>query len=241
LRSNWIEKSIEWLASPSIRGLLFMLMLLGAYTEFQAPGFGFPGAMAVVALLLFLGAPYLAGYTVTWEILVIFLGMCLIAVEFFVIPGFGIAGIAGIVLLIFGLAASFVPAEPGPTRWFSLPSMPATYEYLEDAFFSLVTAFLGSLVGMYLIMKYLPNVPIVGKAFAPNPVLEEIHSVEPEHYTVDVGAQGEAITLLRPAGRARFGDELVDVVSQGEYIKAGSKIRVVQRHGNRIVVARVES
>ena len=53
---------------------------------------------------------------------------------------------------------------------------------------------------------------------------------------VDVGQVGVAMGPLHPAGQVRIGEATVDVVSEGELIDAGTKVEVVRREGNRIVV-----
>jgi membrane-bound ClpP family serine protease len=50
-------------------------------------------------------------------------------------------------------------------------------------------------------------------------------------------AEGATITPLTPAGKARFGDEVVDVISDGQWISAGSPIVVVAVRGSRVEVA----
>jgi len=57
-----------------------------------------------------------------------------------------------------------------------------------------------------------------------------------EQISVLVGDVGETLSLLRPAGKARFGDAVVDVVAEGEYISRGAKVKVTEIHGNRVVV-----
>ncbi|MHC4441341.1 MAG: NfeD family protein [Planctomycetota bacterium] len=241
VENTWLETAIEWLASPSVRAILFLLMMLGAYAEFQSPGLGVPGAVALVALVLFLGAPYLAGYTVTWEIGAIVLGIILLAVEMFVIPGFGVAGITGIILLMVGLLASFVPEEPGfEEDWFRLPSLPATYTYLKHGLYSIAGGLIASVIGMVMVAKYFPKVPVAGRIIAPNPTREQITIDDPYQGMADVGAVGESAGPLRPAGTARFGGIMVDVVTRGDYIEAGIKVEVVERHGNRVVVRKVD-
>jgi membrane-bound serine protease (ClpP class) len=54
---------------------------------------------------------------------------------------------------------------------------------------------------------------------------------------VRVGEEGAAITHLRPAGTARFGDRRIDVVSDGAFVPPGATIRVVRVEGIRVVVA----
>ena len=47
---------------------------------------------------------------------------------------------------------------------------------------------------------------------------------------------GVALTPLRPAGRAQFGERFVDVVTEGDFINSGSQVEVLAVHGNRVVV-----
>ena len=53
------------------------------------------------------------------------------------------------------------------------------------------------------------------------------------------GLTGTAQSVLRPAGKARIGDRMVDVVSNGPYIQAGTQIEVIEVAGNRVVVREV--
>ncbi|HYC79039.1 MAG TPA: NfeD family protein [Planctomycetota bacterium] len=50
------------------------------------------------------------------------------------------------------------------------------------------------------------------------------------------GATGVAVTDLRPAGRAQFGEERVDVWSAQGYIPKASAVRVVRVEGVRVTV-----
>src|SRR5690606_5754058 len=56
-----------------------------------------------------------------------------------------------------------------------------------------------------------------------------------------LGAVGTALSDLRPAGVARFGSARVDVVSEGDYVPAGSRIKVLRVEGNRVTVRRVDA
>ena len=242
IETTYMETFIAWLASPLVRSVLFVLMLLGAYAEFHAPGLSLAGAVALIALVLFLGAPYLAGYTVTWEIVAVLLGLVLIAVELFLIPGFGVAGILGLLLLGIGLIASFVPAEPPtPSReGFYWPQMPQTYTYFRHGLYSLATGLTGGIIGMVVLARFLPKVPVAGRIIAPNPQHDAVQADDPYAGIVEAGDRGRSETLLRPAGKARFGEHLVDVVSMGDYIEPGVPVEVVERHGSRVVVRQAE-
>ena len=47
---------------------------------------------------------------------------------------------------------------------------------------------------------------------------------------------GVAQTPLRPSGRAQFGEQFVDVVTEGDFIDSGTRIEVLAVNGNRVVV-----
>ena len=55
-----------------------------------------------------------------------------------------------------------------------------------------------------------------------------------------LGTEGTVESFLRPIGTARFGDRRVDVMSRGEPIEAGVRVRVIEVEGNRVVVTRAE-
>jgi membrane-bound ClpP family serine protease len=46
-------------------------------------------------------------------------------------------------------------------------------------------------------------------------------------------------TRLTPGGKARFGDDLVDVISDSELIEPSTPVSVVQVIGNRVLVRTV--
>ena len=55
-------------------------------------------------------------------------------------------------------------------------------------------------------------------------------------YEKYVGRYGTAITQLRPAGTADFDGERLDVVTEGGFVKSGSRIKVIAVEGTRIIV-----
>ena len=58
---------------------------------------------------------------------------------------------------------------------------------------------------------------------------------------VNVGDIGEVISRLRPAGRARFRDAVVDVVATGEFLDKGTSVKIIEVHGNRVVVEKADN
>ncbi len=54
-----------------------------------------------------------------------------------------------------------------------------------------------------------------------------------------MGAIGVAATPLRPAGKTQFGEQFVDVVAEGGYVRPGARVQVIEIEGNRVVVKEV--
>jgi membrane-bound serine protease (ClpP class) len=248
---NWAEGIADFLSSPLIRTILMMLIALGVYAEFQAPGHFVGAAVALVALLVFLGAPYLTGLADMWEVLLVVAGLILIVLEIFVIPGFGIAGILGIVFLLVGLISTFVPAEPGPLV---IPRMPATWLGLKTGLQVVFGGMALALVAAWFLNKYLPQIPGARRLFLP-PAPPEIDtavagagSVVPVNAfappsetesAVRPGDVGIALTKLRPAGKAQINGRRVDVITQGQMLDEGCPLEVVEVSGIRIVVREI--
>jgi membrane-bound serine protease (ClpP class) len=46
------------------------------------------------------------------------------------------------------------------------------------------------------------------------------------------------MTALRPSGKVRIGEDLLDVVTEGEFIERGAPVVVFEISGNRVIVAR---
>jgi len=237
--SGW-EKFVMWLNSPLVRGILFVIVLIGAYVEFQHPGLILPGATAAVALVIFLAAPYAAGLANVWTFILLGIGLVLLAVEILLIPGFGIAGLLGIAVIGIAVIGTFVPAEPvpapGQTPIFNWPRLPGTWEALQRGVIYVSCSVIVAFVGILLILRYLPQLSIGRQLVAPNPAGDALVPEYPYGTTVRVGEIGIVTGDLRPGGQARFGQEVVDVQSQGEYVEAGRRVQVLRNEGMKIVV-----
>ena len=57
---------------------------------------------------------------------------------------------------------------------------------------------------------------------------------------IEVGAKGAAETPLRPSGKALFDGELIDVITEGDFVDAGEPVQVRLVEGNRIVVRKLQ-
>lgn len=64
--------------------------------------------------------------------------------------------------------------------------------------------------------------------------------VQEEDLPVHVGEEGIAISTLRPMGTAEFGARYIEVRTNGDFIRPGSKVRVIKTDGPRVWVENLE-
>jgi len=228
---NWAELATVFLTSFWIRSLLFVAMLVLAWIEFSHPGISVPGVLAAICLVLLVGAPFLTGLASVWEIALIIVGLGIIVVDFFLFGGFGLLAVPGFILMAVGLIASFVPAEPGGGI-----SMPATWLAIRNGTAVVVFGSLISLVAFYFLSKYLHVTPGFRRLQLAAVGEGEKGREGERDDAIFVGAMGRATTDLRPAGKARLGGNLVDVVSHGSFIEQGTEVEVTEVSGNLVVV-----
>ena len=128
-----------------------------------------------------------------------------------------------------GIFMAMVERMPGGPL---LPELPALMPPLRQ----LGTTLLGTTAGVLILGHFLPKTPFYGRLVLQNATSRDegyTASSAPDDLT---GREGVAITPLHPSGSARFGEERVDVVADGEYIETGARVRVAEVHGNRVVV-----
>jgi membrane-bound serine protease (ClpP class) len=245
LEFNWAERATVFLTQTWIRFLLFVGMLVFAWVELSHPGISVAGIASVLCLVLLVGAPFLTGLAQIWEIALIVLGLAVIIGDVVAFGGLGMLAIPGFILMAIGLVASFVPAEPGG-GW--VPTMSTTWNAMEKGLGVFVGGSFMALASFFLLSKYLYMTPGFSRLqLAPanaskrgTTVVDVVNvrdiADRPADEAVFVGALGVADTDLRPAGRARFGDHLVNVLSDGSFIPIGAAILVIEIAGTRIVV-----
>ncbi len=241
---TWSEGLAAILTSWWVRIILIVVFLVGAYLEMQAPGLSVPGAAAAVALVLLIGAPYIIGLAEVWHILLFILGFIFVIVELVLMPTFGVLGVVGLMMMFMGVVLSVVPSGPG---WLPPPEM------RQMMLSSMFVTFLGMVfsgVGFYYITKHFGKIPglnrLILNTVQPSAAAVGVDATgQPIHISgdevlgvgvIEIGHEGEALTELRPSGMARFGKNQIDVVSVGPFIEIGDTVRVVEVHGNRIVV-----
>ncbi len=244
LETNWSEEMVRWINSPAVMAVLVMLAMLGVYIEFNTPGVGLPGLAAVICFTIIIGSKYLVGLANVVEIALFVLGILLLLIEFFVLPGFGIAGFLGIVCILAGLLGMLFKNPPGDEWYKPWPQDAIAWSDFAWGVVGLSMGFVGFIVLAWVLSKYLPRIQFLsGLILAPSVPRQggEIPvsmTTPPEGETVSVnlGDAGEVVSILRPTGKAKFGDAIVDVVAEAEFLDEGTKVEIIEIHGNRVVV-----
>ncbi len=245
LKTSWSEDMVRWLNSPVVMGLLLMVGLLALYVEFHTPGLGLAGLVAVICFAILIGSKYLVGLANWVEIALFVTGVLLLLIEILLIPGFGWVGFTGILCIMLGLFGMLIKNPPGRFPW---PQNAFDWQQLTNGLLSVLFGFTGFVILALLLGKYLPKAGFLGGLILlPTAAKKgdefEISMTSPlqtGQTKVKVGDTGETTSRLRPAGKARFGEAVVDVVAEGEFIDKGAKVRIIEIHGNRVVVKAVE-
>jgi membrane-bound serine protease (ClpP class) len=229
---NWAEKLVRFLTDPVVSGLLMSLGSLGILIELYAPGHLVSGAVGVICLLLFFGGHLIVNLVGLEELILLAVGAGLIALEVFVIPGFGVTGIAGVMCVMAALVLS--------TIGLPLKVVVATGAWVEPLT-RVAIALALTVVGMIIAARYLPRTRLFGGLILNSALTSNTSHGGPSSFvSADeskyVGQTGTAESDLRPVGVARFGEQRVDVVSEGGYVRAGTRVRVIAVEGARIVV-----
>jgi len=226
-RETGVERVLRFLGSPVLQSILMLMMLGGLYFELQTPGVGFAGLIALLGAMLFFAPMYLLGLVQVWEIALFFLGVALLIVELFVLPGFGIAGISGILLVLVSLVASLV-GNVG----FSFPP----FSRLTPAISTVAVTFILLIGVAAMVGRMLPKARSLGGLVLGPELTSDSGYTSAETHVEYLGKTGTAITPLRPSGAMRLGGKRIDVITAGEFVPQGSKVRVVDVRGSRVEV-----
>jgi membrane-bound serine protease (ClpP class) len=227
------EQIAFWITA--LAPLLLLGGILGAYLEFKIPGLTWPGVISVICFALFFLGHYLAGLA-GWEVVALFiLGMILVLIEIlFFAHSTIVFGVVGVFLMLASLLWTMIDRYPGQNFF-------PTGRMLAMPLLNMFIAIVGSFIIIALLARYLPRTSIY-RRFAlmdsnpPGPSLAGVPRQFTTALALTPGMQGTSVTVLRPSGKARFTDHVVDVVTEGEFIGPRTPVTVIQIDGMRVVV-----
>ncbi|WP_039041700.1 nodulation protein NfeD [Sporosarcina sp. ZBG7A] len=213
------EKIARFITNPVVVPILLSIAGLGLIVELYSPGFGVAGTMGVSALLLFFYGHLIAGLAGYEAILLFLLGAGLIVAELF-LPH-GIAGIAGAV----AVTGSIIMAGANPA-------------YMA---ISVLIALIIATTGMVVIMKFFgKKLHLLNRMILMDATDTESGYVSNVNRIDWLGKTAITLTPLRPSGAIVLDGERIDVVSEGNYIDKGKRVKIVKVEGSRTVVRELQ-
>jgi membrane-bound serine protease (ClpP class) len=234
LEPSGFENLAQWITT--LAPLFLLGGIMGAYLEFKAPGFGVAGILSAVCFLIFFGGHYIAGLTGLEMVALFVMGLVCILIEVVFFPGVFFLALGGGLMVLAALFFSMADLYPAQPINFS-------FERLQVPMWNLSIAFVASAVGVALLARFLPSIPIFRSLFLSSsspagpsiaPVVTELGAAA----KVPVGETGVALSILRPSGRAQISEGVFDVMTNGEFLEAGTKIQVLAVNGQNIIVGR---
>lgn len=148
------------------------------------------------------------------------LGMLLLFLELFVFGG--VIGILGGILMMSGVVLCF--REYG----------------VEQGFLSLIGCGAVSAGILWIGFKVMPNTALGRRFFlAESLQKDDGYSSEDEGLVNLLDREGVTDSDLRPAGIASIDGQRVNVMSDGEFISAGSRVKVSVVNSNRVIVTQI--
>lgn len=149
------------------------------------------------------------------------LGFFLIWLEVWVIPGFNVVGISGLLAILFGTVLVFTSLG-----WLTgITSIGVTGSIGYSMFYLAQKA---GVWNKFILQTSLPS----------GEQLQQLEGVERKQY---LGKTGSVLTPLRPTGVIEIDGERLEVVTEGGFIAAGSRVRVVAMDRRRYFVRLDES
>ena len=209
------ERVAGWLSNQTVKSFLLSVIFLAVFTEIKTAGMGIAAAIGLFAALLFFGSQWLTGVAGWLELLLFMSGILLIMIELYV-PGFGFWGIGGVACIL----VSFFLTLGGNALAINLLSI------------SLVAA----IIIFLLIIKFLPSNKLWAKLTLKDSETLQAGFSSSQDYSSYLGREGLVTSFLRPSGMIDIDGIHLNVISEGQYIEPGTKVKVVSVEGSRIVV-----
>jgi len=235
MRPNWALELVEWLADPRLAGLLLFVAWFALMIEMSSPGIGVPGFISAICFILYFWSQFLHGTAGWLEILLFLTGAAFVAVEIFILPGFGVFGIGGGIMIIVSIILA--------SQTFIIPGNDYQMRQFPVSLMMVAAGASGAVASIYVIRRFLPHTPYFNRMLLKPPEGEELEALSRREslvlYDHLAGKHGMTTTALVPSGKARFGDELVDVISDGDLIPKGTPVYVSEVVGNRVLVKAV--
>ncbi|MCC5801517.1 NfeD family protein [Rossellomorea vietnamensis] len=212
---TFAEKLARFITNPVVVPILLSLASIGLIVELYSPGFGIAGSIGLISLVLFFYGHLVAGLAGYETILLFIIGIILIVAEFF-LPG-GIAGILGMGAILASI-------------------MLAGGDMVQMGISLLIALFIAVATVIIFVKVFGKKMKFFNKIILNDSTSTESGYVSNANRLDLIGKIGVTKTPLRPSGTVIVEEERIDAVTEGGFIKAGEKVKIVKVEGSRIVV-----
>jgi membrane-bound serine protease (ClpP class) len=236
---TWVDSLVFTLNTPFVKGLLLFIGFFMLVLELKLPGIGLPAITSALAFLLYFWSSYLGGTADQLEILLFLVGIVCLGLELFVFPGFGVFGMSGVVLILVSVVMA--------SHTFVWPSQEYEFRQMGQTLVQITVVLVAVIAGAIVFGRYFPSLPFFNRMIlraepADNGLGDSMDkpsaSDEPSYFFL-LGETGRTTTVLKPTGKARFGDHLIDVSAERSFIEADRLVEVVEVRGSRVIVRQV--
>ena len=235
IEETGVEKLGAWINALS--PILLLIGVIGLYLEFKTPGFGLPGIVGLSAFAIYFLGGFVAGLSGMEWLALFVVGLVLLILEFLVFPGTIALGLAGAALMLVSIVMAMVDIYPAYPAYPGVPSIPTRFEVPIDRILSNLTITgLLAVASVWVLSRILPKTALYTSMVSATASGEGTIRFLAKQEKARMGAEGETISDLRPGGKVRFGNEIVDALSEGQLIPKKRRVRVVGSTGGQPVV-----
>ncbi len=221
MEHNMQENMTQILNNSVVSTVLLSVGIGSLVLEVMFAGIGLFAALGIVSLAMYFIGALLLSYTAWIAIALAVAGLVLLILEIFVIPGFGLCGVLGIASII----GAVVCAAPSITV----------------AILQILIAVAVTVLLVVISLKCGRTRRVWSRLILKDSTSTEGGYVsQPLAIRQLVGAEGVALTDLRPSGAALINGKRTDVLTEGAFITRGTAVKVIRVDGSSVVVCELE-
>lgn len=261
---SWAERLARAVTNGLVASLLLSLGVLFLVGDLLNGGAGLGVLVGGGMLAAYFGGHLIAGLAGWEDVALLVIGLVLLLLELLVIPGVGVAGVLGLASV---LGAGFLATLNRDLRFVGAGEVLRSSVIVGGALVLIVAGVIGLMLllvrgrgprGLVLATSLGDGTPVTERGGSTGwlgwfdgdavlasdreePPIDGDGPPPPRHLPppdARPGATGTAVTDLRPAGVADIAGRRVDVITEGEFVAAGTPIEVVVDEGYRRVVRR---
>jgi membrane-bound serine protease (ClpP class) len=242
-KPNWAERFLRIISGSLLSSLLLTIGLVALFLEFKTPTWGIAGTIGVICLILFFWGHWVLQLVGWEEIVLLAIGLFLLTLEAF-IPGFGIPGILGIITIAFAFTLSLVGKNPTASELWGAVAHISIVFFFVLVFLIISIKSLAKTRAAQRFVLHTRTEPTSHAEFESQKVEDPSLSEKGKDFKKNqgqyLGQVGLAFTNLRPAGKGIFGDNRLNVETEGDFIEIGAPIRIIRVEGSKIIVQKIK-